>query len=101
MDVQGAQQLVDLILKPENLIVVMSAWILISTATKAFPKLATNRQWKRLLPVLPIVLCEAAMWLPGVAQETMSIGDKVLLGCILGWAVGHTHKMVKRTGMGK
>lgn len=98
---KGAIDLVNIILKPENMAVVVGVWVIITTAKKAVPEFMSHPILVRILPVIPIVLCVAAMWLPGVGQTDMAVGDKILLGLLLGFAVGHAHKVVKQAGMGK
>ena len=97
----GAKTLIDTIMKPENLYIVIGVWILITTLHRVVPELKSKAWWARVQPVLPLVLCNAAMWLPGVAQAEMSTGDKFILGTILGFSVGHAHKVVKQFGFGQ
>ena len=99
----GAKTLVDLIFRPENLALVVGVWSIISGMAKAFPKLAKRRVWARVQPLLAPALCIAAMlWLPGLkAAEGLSIGDRIVLGLVLGFAVGQVHKLIKQTWLGK
>ncbi len=101
METEAAKTLMDTVLEPANFAVVVGVWVIITTLHKMIPELKGRGWWARLQPVLPLVLATAAMWMPGVAQASMTFGDKVLLGLLLGFAVGHVHKMVKQTGMGK
>ena len=100
MEAQAAQSLINTILLPANLAVVVGVWVLITTLHKAVPELKGKGWWARLQPVLPLVLCTAALWIPGAAQADQSAADRILLGLLLGFAVGHAHKIVKQTGMG-
>lgn len=97
----GAQTLISTVLAYENLAVVVGCWIVITTAQRAAPEFFKRPIVARLLPIFPLVLCTAALWLPGVAQAAMSIGDKILLGLLLGFAVGHAHKIITQAGLGK
>lgn len=97
---QGAGQLIAIVLKPENLAVILGVWIVLTTAQRVLPELFAKPLVVRLLPLMPLVLCIAAMWMPGVAAPP-TVGERVLLGLILGFAVGFVHKLVKQTGLGQ
>jgi len=101
MEAQAAKSLTDTILQPENLAVVVGVWVLLQSIAKAMPKLSANSLWARIQPLLPLVLCVAALWIPGAAQEGMSIADKLWLGLLMGYFVGHTHKIMNQTALGR
>lgn len=98
--IAGASKLLDIFMRPENLLLMFAVWAFIGTAKKALPDIAASAVFARIAPVLPLALCVAAMWMPGVQQASLGVGEKVLLGCVLGFAVGHLHKLTKQTFLG-
>jgi hypothetical protein len=96
METQGAQQLMDLVLKLENLMVVVAVWVVVNRFSKAFPKILRMAVVRKVWPLVPLVLCISAMWLPGIAQSSLAIGDKILLGLVLGGAEEIAHKVLKK-----
>ena len=101
METQAAQTLIGVVLKPENLAVVIGVWVILTTVKQVIAGIVEKAWWARIEPILPLVLCTAALWVPGAAQAGMSLADKLLLGLLLGFAVGHAHKIISQTGMGK
>jgi len=90
-----------LIMRPENLITVLGVWILLDAFRRSVPKASTSGLYARLVPWMPLVLCIAAQWLPRVGIVDAALGDKVLLGLVLGFAVGHAHKLIAQSVLGK
>jgi C4-dicarboxylate transporter len=97
----GTTVLVDILMRPSNLILMTAVWALIGSLKKAAPELNNSAAFARVAPLLPIVLCIGAMWIPGVEHESMGVGERILLGCVLGFAVGHVHKLTRQTFLGK
>ena len=93
--------LIEVMLRVENLIVMVSAWAIISIAQKVFPALVEKPLWVRLQPVMPLVWCCVFIWMPGLRPEDKSVGFLLLLGIILGWASAWVFKAVKQGIMGK
>lgn len=89
------------LLQPQNLLIVGAVWTALQTLRKVLPKLTSHHIYARLAPVLPLVLASAAVWLPGAVADGTTVGSKVLLGLVLGAMVGHTHKLLKQTGLGQ
>lgn len=96
----GASQLIAIVLAPTNLAIIVGVWVLLTTAQRVGPEVFARPLMVRLLPVLPLVLCIAALWLPGITAPA-TIGERVLLGLLLGAAVGHAHKLLVQTGLGR
>lgn len=97
METKAVQTLIDMILKPENISVMTACWVVMAAIKRAAPELSRAGWWARLQPVLPLFLCIAAMWIPGIEQESLGAGDRVILGIMLGGATGHAHKLFGQT----
>jgi len=92
--------LTDLLLRKESLYLVAGVWILLETLRRVLPKMAAHAVYVRLAPVLPILLCEGAMWIPGLFDDLTS-AHKVLVGLILGYASAHTRKVLTQSILGR
>lgn len=86
-------------LEAEYFLIVAAVPVLIRTVLGLFPALATKKATARLLPVVPLLLCSAAVWIPGIADD-MEIGNRIFLGIALGSIAGQSHKLAKQTVMG-
>jgi hypothetical protein len=62
--------------------------------------LASSRKYKKILPLLPLILGVIAALAPGVlgsgADEPVSIGSKVLIGLWCGLVASQSRNIVKR-----
>lgn len=101
MEAQAISALSKLILTPENLGIMVASWFLISISRTMFPNFYAKPVVIRLLPVFPLVLCMMFIWLPGLTPEGTTWGWKIILGIVLGWGVGHLHKVLNQTVLGK
>jgi hypothetical protein len=67
--------------------------------------LARRVWWRRVLPILPLVLGVAAAFMPGVMPSDMALaegwGANVLVGLWAGLVAGHGHKIIKRLAVDK
>ena len=86
------------ILRTECVLLMVAVWALISVAPRLMPSLVDNPYWARLLPVLPIAACSAAVWLPDLVAGGAT--EKILLGIVLGALCGHAYKLVKQSVFG-
>jgi len=94
-------QLTDLLLKQEHLYLMAGVWVLLETIQRALPERITAHQvWVRLQPVMPIVLCLGGVWLPYVMPRGDPVGQHIMVGLILGYAVGHSRKIVFQGAFG-
>lgn len=68
-------------------------------------RLAKRVWWKRIVPILPLVLGVAAAFMPGVVQEDVALaegwGANVLIGLWAGLVAGQGHKIIKRLAVDK
>lgn len=100
METEAVKSLSDLLLSTENLIIMVAAWVIISSARKIVPKFFEKSLVARLLPILPMAITCSVVWLPGLRPE-MGWGATLLLGVVLGWGAGQVHKVVKQTFLGE
>jgi len=94
---EGTQQFLSMMLRYENLIIMLSAWISIGLIGKMAPKFRDSKIGARLQPIAPFLFTSGACWLPGLLPAESGLGERLMLGLILGWGSGHTHKILKQT----
>ena len=97
----GASQLIDYLMRVENLSVAVAVWIVLSVVNRIFPKLKAHPVYARAAPALPIVLCSVCVWIPGIADPTLGVGSRIMLGIILGAVAANAHKILGQTVLGK
>lgn len=98
----AADILVQLLLRQENLYLMVAVYALLTTIQKVLPPgLNEHHLAVRLQPLYPMILCSIGVWIPAQQPPDMSAGSKVLVGLILGWACGNLHKVWKQTVRGK
>ncbi len=95
-----AMKLTELLMRPENLIVIAAAWSLIQTAGRMFPDIFDSSLAARLKPGASMFLCSLMVWLPGAQPDGQSTGTTVLMGLILGMAASKAHKVFQQTILG-
>jgi hypothetical protein len=94
--------LTDLILTKANVALMAASWALIQTARRLIPeKVFKSQAWVRAEPVLAILLCSIGVWLPGLRDVNAAFADTILLGIILGFVVGQSHKIGVQSVLGK
>jgi hypothetical protein len=91
-------EFVEYLTRTEHFLIMLGVWVSIGFVRRMLPCLEQNRSWLRVLPVLPILLCSFAVWLPGLTQG--GTFERVLLGLVLGAFCGHAHKLAKQTFLG-
>jgi hypothetical protein len=92
--------LTEILANPLNLLIIVGAWAVVKTLTMAIPELADRPWFARLLPVLPLALTSGFVWIPG-ATEAAGVGERIMLGLVLGFFVGHAHKIIGQTALGR
>lgn len=98
---QAVQTLTDLLLTPENLMIMVAAWFLVVIVRRAAPDFFTRPFMVRMLPVLPTFLTLGLIWIPGLRPTDMTVGATFVLGLILGWGASNVHKVLSQTVLGK
>jgi hypothetical protein len=87
-------------LRTENLLTMIGVWVFIGAVGKVLPKTSDTAGWARLQPLAPLILCAAAVWIPGLQPAEMGAGTRIMLALCLGFGVGHVHKIIRQTGFG-
>ena len=82
----------------ENWLIMAAVSVSIHTVQLFMPGLERNPTWGRLLPVLPVLLCSAAVWMPGLVDG--SAGQRIALGIVLGVFDGQAYKLLRQTILG-
>ena len=101
MEAKALEMLSKMILTPENIGIMVSAWFLIALSRRVFKEFFKRLIMQRILPLLPMLLCMGLVWLPGLSPKGTTWGWNIILGIVLGWGVGHLHKILSRTVFGK
>lgn len=101
MEAQAISALSKILLTPQNLGIMIAAWFLIALPKRMFPEFFATPIMKRLLPLMPMLLCMALIWLPGLRPKNVEWGWMLILGILLGWGVGHLHKVIGRSILGQ
>lgn len=89
----------DILLSYQNILVVIAAWTLISILKKVVPEITKNKWGKRILPVLPVLVCEALVFATMAMQPDMHLAERALLGVVLGTLTANVHTIAKRFGL--
>lgn len=76
-------------------------WVLLETLKRVLPPIPAGHWWWRISPILPILLCSAGVWIPGIEPEDITPISRILTGLIIGYAVYHSHKVVFQAVLGK
>jgi len=64
-------------------------------------KLADRAWWRRVLPLVPLLLGVAGAFMPGVIPDAVGWGAQVLAGLLAGFTAAHGRKVVRRVVMGR
>lgn len=90
----------EVLLRYENSLVMFATWILVGLIYKLVPWMRGSLA-ARLQPLAPIVVSSGLVWIPGLMPADSGIGERILLGIILGFASGSAHKMLKQGLLGE
>lgn len=94
----------DRLLTHWNVLLVVAVWALIQSVRRTAPAhwFAKRAPLGRLLPLLPLLLCGAAVWIPGPwFKGDESVGEKVVLGIVLGALTANFAGIASRFGIAK
>jgi len=83
----------------QNVLVMIGTWVLVVTARKTAPKFFTDGFGKRLLPLMPLVFAQALVWATIRFQPDATVGERIILGIILGAIAANGHSVLKRFGL--
>lgn len=83
----------------QNMLVIIGAWFIIETTKKMGGGFHKTTWGKRLLPLLPVIICEIMVWATVKWQPESTPGEKILLGLVLGACTANAHTIFKRFGL--
>lgn len=86
--------LTEILARPEHAMAMVASMAIIEAVKGSFPSIKSDQSIARVMPLVPVVLCSIAVWLPGVT-EAQPWGSRVLVGLVLGFASGHVYRMFK------
>jgi len=87
------------LLSYQNVLIVIAVWFVIQSLKRMFKDFFTTRLGQRLIVLLPMVLCQAAVWATVPWQPQSTLGEKVVLGLVLAFLTAHAHDVLKRFGL--
>ncbi len=92
----------EFLLNKWNALLCVSVWVGIQTAKRMLPDeyFDKGRLLARLLPIAPIAICCAAVWVPGpwaTGEETAA--QLLILGVVLGAVTSNIHTIASRLGV--
>jgi len=100
------EQLMDILLTPQ--VIALAAGIVavlhfVGRIPLGKSTLAKHRKWRRILPLLPLVIGVAAAFLMGrvFGDAEQQIQTPILTGCWAGFIASHGRKVLKRFVMGR
>lgn len=84
-----------------NALLMVAVWTLIQLVRRLFPGALTGSSTlTRFMPLAPILLCCAAVWIPGPwlsSDETW--GQRLVLGVVLGALTSNIHNLLSKLGL--
>jgi len=85
-----------------NALLIVAVWIAIQSTKRAMPDewFDNGKPAARILPLLPLIFCNIAVWLPGPwlsPDETW--GQRIILGTVLGALTANMHTIASRLGI--
>ena len=84
-----------------NALLMVAVWTLIQLVRRLFPGALTGSgALARFMPLAPILLCCAAVWIPGPwlsPDETW--GQRLVLGVVLGALTSNIHNLLSKLGL--
>lgn len=86
------------LMQVNHMLIVVSVWVLMSIVRRMLPAIADHHAYAYLSPVLPIILCSLAVWIPGLTDG--SVATRIMLGIVLGAMAANGHKIVRQTVLG-
>lgn len=74
----------------------VGAWFVVWVLLKIFPAMGTNYWAKKLKPLYAVILCQGAVWIPGLLVEDAGIGGRILIGFWCGFLASFGYQIAKR-----
>lgn len=83
----------------QNVLVIVAAWFVVTTLRKMAPAFFVEGVGEKLLPLMPILVCQILVWATVRWQPDASWGERVLLGLVLGALTANAHTILRRFGL--
>lgn len=84
-----------------NITLMVAVSAIIVAVAQVHPPLVQSKTYARLAPFLPLLFCTlVVVFLPSSQWSAMPLGDRILLGIVLGALSGWAYKAFKQTFMG-
>ncbi len=94
--------LTELLFRKESICLMGGSYVVLETILRLLPKGAKDHPvMVRLTPVLPIILCSVGVWIPGMFPDAIPLGERLMTGLILGYALAHNYKIVMQSVFSK
>lgn len=87
----------DNMLAPQNIALIVVSWALTELISRSSKGLVFVRE--RLLPILPVVFCELFVFLTANWQPHATVGERALLGALLGTVTVWGHMVAQKAGL--
>lgn len=82
----------------QNVLVIVATYSLVVMSRKVAPRFFVEGLGNRLLPVMPVIYSQGLVWATMSFQPTATIGERILLGIVLGAIASNGHSVLKRFG---
>lgn len=95
--------LFETVMDPRNAGVLAIAFGVLTFVVRVVPAKVRESGWfARAIPVLPVPLCMAIVWIPGLqVTAALGIGDRLALGAALGTGLAWGWKTVRQSILGQ
>jgi len=89
------------LLSYQNVLIVIAVWFVLETLKVMFKDFWRDAIGQKLIVLMPMLLCQIAVWTTVAWQPTSTSGEKVVLGLVLAFLTAHAHDVLKRFGLQK
>jgi hypothetical protein len=95
--------ILEIVMDPRNVgVIAIAAAVITFTYRVLPPRIRTSGWVARVLPVLPVPLCMAIVWIPGLeVTAELGAGDRLALGAALGCGLAWGYKVLRQSIMGR
>lgn len=97
----GTVKFTNILVRYESLMITGATWVVIQTFWKAVPNIANHPILARLKPLMSVILCTGAAFLPSFRLEGQQWDETLLYGIVLGSGTSYAHKILAQVGFGK
>ncbi len=98
---EGSVKFTSILVRYESLMITGATWVLIQTFWKTVPNIANHPILARLKPMMSVILCTGAAFLPSFRLEGQRWDEMLLYGIVLGSSTSYAHKILSQVGFGK